>query len=74
MTDFQRLLHCLVEAEVRCILVGGFAGTVLGSPRITIDLDVVYARDRENLQRLVAEAIAELELRLAEQESERADE
>jgi len=34
--------------------VGGFAGTVLGSPRITIDLDVVYARDADNLRRLAA--------------------
>lgn len=54
MTDFQRLLRQLVDAEVRFILVGGFAGTVLGSPRITIDLDVVYARDRENLSRLAS--------------------
>ena len=52
MTDFQALLRHLVDAEVRFILVGGFAGTILGSPRITIDLDVVYARDRENLRRL----------------------
>jgi hypothetical protein len=52
MTDFQTLLRHLVDAEVRFILVGGFAATILGSPRITIDLDVVYARDRENLGRL----------------------
>ena len=31
----------------------GFAGTVLGSPRTTVDLDIVYARDDENLARLV---------------------
>ena len=53
MTDFHALLRQLVAAEIRFILVGGFAGTVLGSPRVTIDLDVVYARDRENLRRLV---------------------
>ncbi len=53
MIDFRALLRHLVEGEVRFILVGGFAGTLLGSPRITIDLDVVYARDAENLQRLV---------------------
>lgn len=59
MTDFRALLRHLVEADVRFILVGGFAGTVLGSPRVTIDLDVVYARDRENLSRL-AGALAPL--------------
>jgi hypothetical protein len=52
MTDFQTLLRCLVDANVRFILVGGFAGTVLGSPRITVDLDVVSARDRDNLERI----------------------
>lgn len=54
MTDFEALLRHLVNGDVQFILVGGFAGTVLGSPRITIDLDVVYARDRGNIERLVA--------------------
>ena len=53
MTDFEGLLKALAEADVRFILVGGFAGTLHGSPRVTIDLDVVYDRDRENLERLV---------------------
>jgi len=57
--DFRTLLERLVDAEVRFVLVGGFAGTVLGSPRITIDLDVVYDRDRTNLARL-ASALAPL--------------
>ena len=52
MTDFEGLLHRLHDAGVRFVMVGGFAGTVLGSPRITIDLDVVYARDPDNLARL----------------------
>jgi len=59
VTDFRTLLERLVDAEVRFVLVGGFAGTVLGSPRITIDLDVVYDRDRTNLARL-ASALAPL--------------
>jgi hypothetical protein len=54
VTDFGGLLRALATADVRCILVGGFAGTVLGSPRVTVDLDVVYARDRANLERLAA--------------------
>jgi hypothetical protein len=59
VTDFAALLRSLVDAEVQFVLVGGFAGTVLGSPRTTVDLDVVYARDRENLRRL-ASALAPL--------------
>ena len=52
MTDFEGLIRRLRDGDVRFILVGGFASTVHGSPRITLDLDIVYARDRENLTRL----------------------
>jgi len=60
VTDFETLIGRLGEAGVRYVLVGGFAGTVLGSPRITVDLDIVYARDPGNLQRL-ADALEPLE-------------
>ena len=52
MTDFEGLIRRFGSAEVRFVLIGGFAGTVLGSPRTTVDLDIVYARDDENLARL----------------------
>lgn len=52
MTDFEGLTRQLTVAGVRFVLVGGFAGTVLGSPRTTVDLDIVYARDTDNLERL----------------------
>jgi hypothetical protein len=52
MTDFGGLIRHLAAADVRFILVGGFAGTVFGSPRVTIDLDVVYSRDPGNLERV----------------------
>ena len=60
MTDFEGLIRRLGSAEVRFVLIGGFAGTVLGSPRTTVDLDIVYARDDENLARLAGtlEALA----------------
>ena len=54
MTDFEGLIRRLSEAEVRFVLVGGFAATVFGSARVTVDLDVVYARTPENLSRLSA--------------------
>ena len=52
MTNFEGLIQRLAAADVRYVLIGGFAGTVLGSPRITVDLDIVYARDAGNLARL----------------------
>ena len=47
MTDFEGLIRRLRGADVRFVLVGGFAGTVFGSPRVTVDLDIVYARDAD---------------------------
>ncbi len=57
--DFEGLIRALREAGVEFILVGGAAATALGSTRLTLDLDVVYARTPENLARLV-EALAPL--------------
>ena len=54
MTDFEGLLRRLRDADVRFVLVGGFAATVMGSPRVTVDLDVVYAREPDNLARLAS--------------------
>jgi predicted nucleotidyltransferase len=53
-TDFAGLLRILDEASVRFILIGGYAASALGSPRVTLDLDVVYARDRANLDAIVS--------------------
>ncbi len=53
MTDFAALLRTLESAGVEFILVGGAAATVHGSTRLTLDLDVVYGRSDENLQRVV---------------------
>jgi predicted nucleotidyltransferase len=52
--DFPGLLRTLTEARVEFIIVGGAAATAHGSARLTQDLDVVYARDRSNLERLAA--------------------
>lgn len=53
MTDFPRLLATLCNAQVEFILVGGLAATVHGSSRLTQDLDIVYRRTTDNLDRLV---------------------
>jgi predicted nucleotidyltransferase len=52
MTDFKALLRVLAEHGVEFIVVGGDAATVHGSARLTLDIDVVYGRSPENLQRL----------------------
>jgi predicted nucleotidyltransferase len=53
MTDFAALIHALADAGVDFILVGGVAATVHGSARLTRDIDVVYARTSQNIQRVV---------------------
>ncbi|MDF2772374.1 MAG: hypothetical protein K0S86_1868 [Geminicoccaceae bacterium] len=60
MTDFARLLTALNDADVQCIIVGGLAATVHGSSRLTQDVDVVYSRENENIERVIA-ALAPLE-------------
>ena len=52
MTDFARLLAALADAEVEFIVIGGFAATAHGSAHVTVDLDVVYARNPANMSRL----------------------
>jgi predicted nucleotidyltransferase len=53
-TDFEAVFRALAPAEVRFIVIGGIAAILHGTARITYDVDVVYARDRENIRRLVA--------------------
>jgi predicted nucleotidyltransferase len=53
MTDFKALLRALSEGGVEFILVGGVAATVHGSTRLTVDVDAVYRRTAENIERLV---------------------
>ncbi len=51
-TDFQKVFSLLTQAKVDFILIGGMAAIVHGSNRATYDIDVVYSRAPENLQRL----------------------
>jgi hypothetical protein len=56
-------LRALVEHGVRFVLIGGYAAALRGSPMMTGDVDICYARDRENLERL-APALQSLHARL----------
>ena len=53
------LLEVLVRYDVRFVVVGGIAAQAHGSPSLTGDLDICYARDHDNLDRLAA-ALADL--------------
>lgn len=48
------LLEALSRANVDFVVIGGVAGGSYGSAYGTFDVDVAYARDRENLERLAA--------------------
>ncbi len=54
VTELLPLIVLLAEREVDFVLIGGAAGVVQGSSYPTYDVDVAYARDRENLERLAA--------------------
>jgi hypothetical protein len=54
VTDFAGLLRALTEAGVEFIVVGGAAATAHGSSLLTLDLDVVYRRSPENIDRVAA--------------------
>lgn len=56
-------LRTLLEHDVRFVLIGGYAGALRGSPIITGDVDVCYAREDANLERL-AEALRALDAHL----------
>ena len=47
------LLQRLAEADVDFVVIGGVAGGAYGSSYPTYDLDIAYARDPENLEKLV---------------------
>jgi predicted nucleotidyltransferase len=53
-TRFRELISRLTEAGVEFIVVGGVAAGALGAARVTLDLDVVYRRAADNLDRIVA--------------------
>lgn len=61
--DVERLLERLTTRGVDFVIVGGIAAVLLGSARVTRDLDVCYATDEGNLEAL-GEVLLELGARL----------
>src|SRR5437667_9815884 len=54
MTEFDKIARALAEREVRFIVIGGWAAIFHGLAHSTYDVDVVYSRDRENIERLAS--------------------
>lgn len=52
--NFSELLPLLVGHGVRFIVIGGGAAIAHGLARLTYDVDVVYARDPDNIRNLSA--------------------
>ncbi|HEU5143299.1 MAG TPA: hypothetical protein VFU04_09105 [Solirubrobacterales bacterium] len=61
--DLRALLTPLVRRGVDFVMIGGLAGQAHGSSYPSYDLDVVYARNPANIERLVA-ALREIDVRL----------
>jgi len=59
--DFQPegVIRLLGRHGVEYVLIGGLAAITHGAPLVTRDVDLCYARDRQNLERLV-EALGEV--------------
>ena len=55
----EEILRVLEAHGVGCVLIGGFAAVIHGSPYLTNDVDIVPADDPENLRRL-SDALREL--------------
>jgi Nucleotidyl transferase AbiEii toxin, Type IV TA system len=63
--DVEEMLRRLVAAGVDFVVVGGIAMILLGSSRLTRDLDIVFAADETNLESL-GDVLVGLKARLRE--------
>ncbi len=52
--NFDQLLPILAKADVQFIVIGGGAAVAHGLARATYDVDIVYARNPENIRKLAA--------------------
>jgi len=50
--QFDKLLPLLVNGNIEFVLIGGVAGNIHGSARLTFDVDIVYNRNKSNLERI----------------------
>jgi len=51
---FERAIRALSDAQLEFVIIGGFSAILHGSAHVTLDLNIVYSRNQENLKRLAA--------------------
>lgn len=51
---FSQIISLLQRHGVHFIVIGGVAESLLGSPRVTYDLDICYEKTRANVEKLAA--------------------
>ncbi|HVW71005.1 MAG TPA: hypothetical protein VHB68_18630 [Steroidobacteraceae bacterium] len=51
--DYKEMLQCLLEEQVRFLLVGAYAVAVHGYPRATKDIDIFVRAAPDNASNLV---------------------
>jgi predicted nucleotidyltransferase len=61
--DPPAILRVLTAHAVEFVIIGGIAGTLRGSDRITNDIDICYRRTKPNIRALVG-ALKELDAKL----------
>ncbi len=51
--DIKKILHQLKSFNVKFVIIGGQAVIMQGAVHLTEDVDICYARDKENLENIV---------------------
>lgn len=51
---YFEILEGLYKSKVRYLIVGGLSVNLYGIPRVTQDIDIVIAMDRENVLKLTS--------------------
>lgn len=59
----EKILSVLADHDVHCVVIGGYAASLLGSPFATFDVDITPERSRDNLARL-SDALRELDAKI----------
>ncbi len=54
VSEFKKIIPLLVDHKIEFVLVGGLAAIAHGAARATYDVDVVYARNPANFERIEA--------------------
>ena len=62
-SELRRIAEVMAQHGVEYIVIGGQAESLMGSPRVTYDVDLCYRRTPDNLTRLAA-ALTQLGARL----------